>query len=306
MTGPRVRVVGAEAAADVLAVIHAAFGARPPLDPPTSALSETLDSVAAELGEYGGLVAELDGRPVGSLIFEPVGTALGLRRVGVLPSAEGSGVAAMLVRAADAHARERADDGLRIVARVDLPDTIRFWEHHGFVVVERLGVNLEMVRLFAHELTTTTREDTQAFAERLAPALRSGDLVILTGDLGAGKTTFTQGLGRALGVRGDITSPTFVIARKHPSLGDGPPLVHVDAYRLGGFDELDDLDLDTSLEEAVTVVEWGEGLAEGLATDRLEISIRRSHGSDVSEDHDPRTIVVQPVGLRWLGALKEL
>ena len=107
MTGPRVRVVGAEAAADVLAVIHAAFGA-PPLDPPTSALSETLDSVAAELGEYGGLVAELDGRPVGSLIFEPVGTALGLRRVGVLPSAEGSGVAAMLVRAAEAHAREVA------------------------------------------------------------------------------------------------------------------------------------------------------------------------------------------------------
>ena len=97
-----------------------------------------------------------------------------------------------------------------------------------------------------------------------------------------------------------------MIARKHPSLGDGPPLVHVDAYRLGGFDELDDLDLDTSLEEAVTVVEWGEGLAEGLATDRLEISIRRAHGSDLSEDHDPRQIVVQPVGLRWLGALKEL
>jgi tRNA threonylcarbamoyladenosine biosynthesis protein TsaE len=301
VTGPEVRVVGGEAAAGVLAVIHAAFGARPPLDPPTSALSETMESVARELGEYGGLLAEVEGRPVGSLIFEPVASALGLRRVGVLPSAEGSGVAAALVQAAEAHALERACDGLRVVARVELPGTIRFWEHHGFVVVGREGVNLEMLKLFPHLLTATTREDTQAFAERLAPSLRAGDLLILSGDLGAGKTTFTQGLGRALGVRGDITSPTFVIARVHPSLGDGPPLVHADAYRVGGIVELDDLDLDTSADDAITVVEWGEGLAEGLSDERLEISIRRAHGSDLSEDHDPRQIVVQPVGLRWLG-----
>ena len=97
--------------------------------------------------------------------------------------------------------------------------------------------------------------------------------MVLTGELGAGKTTFTQGLGEGLGVRGGVTSPTFVIARVHPSLVDGPDLVHVDAYRLGGIDELDDLDLDTSLDTAVTVVEWGAGLAEGLA----ERAPRRDH-----------------------------
>jgi len=298
-----VRVVGDEAATDVLTVIHAAFGGRPPLDPPTDALSETLDSVGRELAEYGGLLATIDGRPVGSLIFEGAGRALALRRFGVLPSAQGSGVAGGLVEAAVARARELALDGLRVVARTELPGTIRFWEHHGFVACGRDGVRLHLLRLFPHSATLTTREDTQAFAAALAPRLRAGDLLILTGDLGAGKTTFTQGLGRALGVRGDITSPTFVIARMHPSERGGSPLVHADAYRLGSIDELDDLDLDTSLDDAVTVVEWGEGLAEGLADDRLEISIRRAIGSDLSEDHDPREIVVQPIGLRWLGAL---
>src|SRR5690554_1907994 len=92
----------------------------------------------------------------------------------------------------------------------------------------------------------------------LAPVLAAGDLVILTGDLGAGKTTLTQGIGAALGVRGQVASPTFIIARTHPSESQGPDLVHVDAYRLGSLAELDDLDLDTSLEAAVTVVEWGE------------------------------------------------
>ena len=123
-----------------------------------------------------------------------------------------------------------------------------------------------------------TAKDTRDFGEALAAGLRAGDLVILTGGLGAGKTTLTQGLAAGLGVRGPITSPTFVIARVHPSLGEGPALVHVDAYRLGGLAELDDLDLDTSLEESVTVVEWGHGLAEDLSDDRLEVTPRgRSH-----------------------------
>ena len=111
--------------------------------------------------------------------------------------------------------------------------------------------------------------------------------MILTGDLGAGKTTLTQGIGEGLGVRGEVTSPTFVIARVHPSLSDGPPLVHVDAYRLGGTAELDDLDLDTDIDEAVTVVEWGEGLAEALSVDRLELSLKRT-------DDDQRTITLTP------------
>jgi len=142
----------------------------------------------------------------------------------------------------------------------------------------------------------------RALGEKLATALRPGDLLILIGNLGAGKTTFTQGLGVGLGVRGDVTSPTFVIARVHPSLVGGPALVHVDAYRLGGIAELDDLDLDTSLDDAVTVVEWGEGLAEALAETRLEITITRAHGDDLDDDHDVRRFRFAPVGDRWIGS----
>jgi tRNA threonylcarbamoyladenosine biosynthesis protein TsaE len=147
-------------------------------------------------------------------------------------------------------------------------------------------------------LAAAEAEDTRGFARRLAGLLRPGDLLILSGDLGAGKTTFTQGLGAGLGVRGDVTSPTFVIARVHPSLADGPALVHVDAYRLHGGLELDDLDLDASLEEAVTVVEWGSGVAEGLADDRLEVELLRAHGDT---DDEMRTIRVTAHGDRWVG-----
>ena len=123
---------------------------------------------------------------------------------------------------------------------------------------------------------------------------------MLSGELGAGKTTFTQGLGAGLRVRGDVTSPTFVISRVHPPVDGGPPLVHVDAYRLGGIDELDDLDLDTSLDDAVTVVEWGEGIAEGLAESRLEIRIIRALAhQDEHADLDPRRVLMTPIGPRW-------
>src|ERR1700726_4783027 len=108
---------------------------------------------------------------------------------------------------------------------------------------------------------------------RLATVLRAGDLVILAGPLGAGKTTLVQGIGEGLGVRGPVTSPTFVIARVHPGADGGPDLVHADAYRLGSRAEVDDLDLDADLERSVTVVEWGEGLVEGLAPSHLEIKI---------------------------------
>jgi tRNA threonylcarbamoyladenosine biosynthesis protein TsaE len=144
-----------------------------------------------------------------------------------------------------------------------------------------------------------TSEDMRALAGRLSGLLAPGDLLILSGDLGAGKTTFTQGLGAGLQVRGDVTSPTFVIARVHPSLVGGPALVHVDAYRLHGEVELDDLDLDASLSEAVTVVEWGSGVAEDLAEDRLEVEILRTHGDDVSKS---RTVRLTAVGPRWADA----
>ena len=122
--------------------------------------------------------------------------------------------------------------------------------------------------------------------------LCAGDLLVLTGDLGAGKTTLTQGLSEGLGVRGPITSPTFVIARIHPSLVGGPALVHVDAYRLGGGLELDDLDLDASIEESVTVVEWGHGVAEPLSGDRLELVLEAVPTGE-------RWASLTPTGPRW-------
>ena len=131
----------------------------------------------------------------------------------------------------------------------------------------------------------------QDLGRRLAAGLRAGDLLVLTGPLGAGKTTLVQGIGEGLGVRGPITSPTFVIARVHPSLTGGPALVHADAYRLGGAAEIDDLDLDSSTASSVTVVEWGEDLAEGLSEDRLEIAIEL-HG-------EGRVVRLTPIGPRW-------
>ncbi|PZG56261.1 tRNA (adenosine(37)-N6)-threonylcarbamoyltransferase complex ATPase subunit type 1 TsaE [Spongiactinospora gelatinilytica] len=141
-----------------------------------------------------------------------------------------------------------------------------------------------------------TADDMRALGAELAELLSAGDLVVLSGPLGAGKTTLVQGLADGLKVRGPITSPTFVIARVHPSLCDGPPLVHADAYRLGGRLEVDDLDLDASLEESVTVVEWGEGLVEGLTDDRLEVSIERPEEGGGDET---RIVHLHGIGPRW-------
>ena len=146
-------------------------------------------------------------------------------------------------------------------------------------------------------VTVPTTDDMTALGERLGGLLNAGVLVLLSGDLGAGKTTLTRGIGAALGVRGAVTSPTFVIARVHRAGDRGLPLVHVDAYRLTDLAEVDDLDLDASLEESVTVVEWGEGRVEGLADDRLELTLHR--GDDESDD--TRTVTVHGVGHRWAG-----
>ena len=197
----------------------------------------------------------------------------------------------------------------------------------------------ELGRGTALALTVSAAEEMRELGRRLASVLTAGDLVILSGGLGAGKTTLTQGIGDGLGVRGPITSPTFVIARVHPPLaasaargngaaGRGPALVHADAYRLGSVLELDDLDLDTDTASSVTVVEWGEGLAEGLAADRLEITIAPvaaalggmseadraggaggTAGGDGDADWDdegaaadrPRTVRISAVGGRWEG-----
>lgn len=139
---------------------------------------------------------------------------------------------------------------------------------------------------------------TQEWGARLGALLRAGDLLVLTGGLGAGKTTLTQGLAQGLGVRGPITSPTFVISRIHPSLVGGPSLVHVDAYRLGGSAELDDLDLDAEIASSVTVVEWGSGLAEDLAESHLELVLE--------PDGDARVVTLLPTGTRFEALVEQL
>jgi tRNA threonylcarbamoyladenosine biosynthesis protein TsaE len=147
-----------------------------------------------------------------------------------------------------------------------------------------------------------------ALGARLAAVLRAGDLVVLTGPLGAGKTTLTRGLGAALGARGQVASPTFVLARTHPTTA-GPDLVHVDAYRLSDPVELDDLDLDW--DGAIVVVEWGRGMVDGISDAVLDVEITRATGADadVSADDldpddvpdEPRRVVVTATGSRWDG-----
>lgn len=149
-------------------------------------------------------------------------------------------------------------------------------------------------------ISVATAEAMGDLGRRLAALLRPGDLVLLSGELGAGKTTLTRGLGEGLAVRGAVTSPTFVIARVHPPLGEGPALVHVDAYRLGGgLDEMEDLDLDVSLTESVVVVEWGEGRVEELSEDRLHVTIHRGTGTGADE---VRQVSLVGVGARWAAA----
>ena len=126
--------------------------------------------------------------------------------------------------------------------------------------------------------------------------LRAGDLVVLTGPLGAGKTTLTTGIGEALGIRGPVTSPTFVLARTHPSLAGGPPLVHVDAYRLGSAAELDDLDID--LERSVVVAEWGEGMLESESMLTVTI-VRPTAGGGEDAEAEPRRVRIEGSGPRW-------
>lgn len=321
-----VRRVGPGSADVVHRVVHEAFSARPPLDPPADALLETEDSLRTALAMQGGLLAVESGEPVGALLLAPVGSVLFLRRFGVLPQAQGKGVAKALINAAVEAGHDLGAFSLRVLAREELPATIAFWEGNGFV--RRIGQPSPYLELERPLVTTYDVPDADTMRDlgaHLARDLRAGDLVVLAGELGAGKTTITQGLGRGLEVRGDVTSPTFVIARVHPSQGTGPDLVHVDAYRLGGIDELDDLDLDTSLDEAVTVVEWGTGLAEGLADSRLEVRIERALGladespdpgvpsqtsapgelgkivesDDELDQSDPRRVIVRGLGARW-------
>ncbi|GIU54861.1 tRNA (adenosine(37)-N6)-threonylcarbamoyltransferase complex ATPase subunit type 1 TsaE [Arthrobacter sp. NicSoilC12] len=177
-------------------------------------------------------------------------------------------------------------------------------------------------------LEVHTAAQTHALAAALGAVLETGDLLVLTGELGAGKTTFTQGLGEGLGVRAGIISPTFVLVRIHPNLPGGPrpggpDLVHVDAYRLESAAEIDDIDLENTMDSSVTVVEWGRGRVEHLSDSRLEVELHRTRGGaasaetpeapaeigaspvldfDTDDDDEPRTVVIRGFGPRWAEA----
>ncbi len=168
----------------------------------------------------------------------------------------------------------------------------------------------------SYEVSTRDADQTRAFGEDLGRILAAGDLLMLSGGLGAGKTTLTQGIGVGMGVRGRVASPTFIVARVHPSLSGGPDLIHADAYRITDLNDLETLDLDSSLAEAVTVVEWGEGKTEAMSDERLAIEVRRRRGGQAQRNGDVidlehmddgrRRIILRAHGHRWDGVLDAL
>ena len=304
---------GPEHAQAVVDIIHRSFGARPTLDPPSTALDETVDSVAEVLAGPGGLLVERRGEPMGALLFDESRPGLlGLRRVSVDPDLQSRGVASAMVGVAEDTAEERGKDGIWLRVREELPDTVQFWSRRRYHPLRRDGAFIEFGKTLWLAREVPTPEAMRDLAAKTAELVRTGDLLVLTGDLGAGKTTFTQGLGDALKVRGPVTSPTFVLARTHPSLVDGPALVHVDAYRLGTAEEVDDLDLDASADRSVTVIEWGAGVAEQLNDSWLSVTIEvrgvrpidplgTAIDEDVGEDAEPRVVTIKPNGPRWAG-----
>ena len=168
----------------------------------------------------------------------------------------------------------------------------------------------------SYAVDTSDADQTRAFGEDLGRILAAGDLVMLSGELGAGKTTLTQGIGVGMGVRGRVASPTFIVARVHPNLGAGPDLIHADAYRITDLNDLETLDLDSSLDEAVTVVEWGDGKTEAMSEERLAIEVRRRRGGQAQRDGEVidlehmddgrRRIILRAHGHRWDGVLEAL
>ncbi len=283
-------------AAGMVGVIHAAFGARRPLNPPSTAVNETTESVTAVLAAGGGIYATVAGQPAGVILLSPKKADLaGVQRVSVHPDFQRHGIASAMVEAIMSYAAELGYRRLELFARAELAELIDFWQHRDFVVDRRVDHGVILTRVLPITLSIPTAEAMHDLGRQLAQVLQAGDLVIATGGLGAGKTTLTQGIGQGLQVDGVIISPTFVLSRVHRSRSGRPTLVHVDAYRLSGPAEVDDLDLDASMDDSVTVVEWGEGLVEGLASHRLEIDIRRSG----DEDDETRLVVINLVGDRW-------
>lgn len=300
MESDHLRVATPADAAELLQVIRAAFSARRPVEPPADALSDEVSDIAAALTEGSGVVVESEGRIIAGLLLELDGETAILRRVSVHPEATGRGVARGMISGALTVAADLGASNAKLIAREEFPELIRWWAEHGFAVLEPAPNGVWLGRDLPVIVDVPTAAAMQDLGRRLARLLRAGDVIVATGELGAGKTTLTQGIGEGLGVAGPVISPTFVISRVHPNKGDGPALVHVDAYRLGAASELADIDLDATLSESVTIVEWGSGLAEWLSDDLLDIEIVRGR------DSDERVVYLTGTGPRWAGALDAL
>ncbi|RCK69008.1 tRNA (adenosine(37)-N6)-threonylcarbamoyltransferase complex ATPase subunit type 1 TsaE [Desertihabitans brevis] len=302
-------LASAEDAEPIAAVVRAAFAARPPVDPPAPGVRETAGNIAALLAEGTGVTAWVADRLVGVILLTPAGpvedpwSSAFLQRVSVHPDVQQHGIAGAMVEAVQRLASDRGSTEVRLFVRAEFPGLQQWWRRHGYRVVERRDHGVVLARRVPVRVEVPRAEDMHALGVRLAALLRPGDVVLADGPLGAGKTTLTQGLGEGLGVGDPVISPTFVLSRVHRPTGGRPGLVHVDAYRLGSPEEVDDLDLDSSAEHSVTVVEWGRGRAEQLSDDRLEIEILRTTDADATDRTRPdsRTVVITPVGDRWDG-----
>lgn len=295
------RIATPEDADLVLGLIHEAFGARPAVDPPAEALSDSREDVLARMQTGEVVIAEVGSVPAACLVVsDPVADATGaqvagMHRVSVLPRFRHLGVANQIIRAGLLLALDLGATHIELLCRREFPETSRLWQAHGFTIDRDAPLGHVMrrelpLRLIAHDAPAM-----QQIGCDLAGLLRAGDLVIASGGLGAGKTTLTQGLAEGLDVEGQVISPTFVISRIHRARHGGPDLVHVDAYRLGSAAEVDDLDLDDTMASAVTLVEWGAGLAEGLADSVLRIDIQRSG----DPDDETREVLIWDEGPRW-------
>jgi tRNA threonylcarbamoyladenosine biosynthesis protein TsaE len=296
-----VSIASPQDAAAMIEVIHSAFGARPPIDPPSTAIEETAETLAASLQLGSGILAQVGGRPAGVIVVLP-GTdgAARFSRVSVHPELQRHGIASVMVNAAEELAAIQGFKRVELFSRSEFPEFITFWQHREFVVDRAVPHGVILTKSLPLAIKVPTSGAMIRLGERLAQLLERGDVIIAGGDLGAGKTTLTQGIGRGLASEGPIISPTFVLSRIHPSAIGRPTLMHVDAYRLSTSYELDDLDLDAAAADSVTVVEWGQGLAEGLSDDRLEIDIWTSLAdlSAVGDDSE-RIVTIRTVGGRW-------
>lgn len=282
-------------APDVLRVIHAAFAGRPVRSNLPAALSETDATIRAAIEACAGFMLEVDGEAAAATILSHDGDAYQLGRVAVRPKFQRLGLATMLVSALLEALALNGVARVTLLVRKEYPEIGRWWAGRGFQFVSHEGEHARMAAWLPVVVGVPDADAMRDLGRRVAVLMRPGDVIIASGDLGAGKTTFAQGLGAGLGVDGPVISPTFVLSRVHRARSGGPGLVHVDAYRLGDAAELDDLDLDASLDDSVTFVEWGSGIAEGLSDVRLAVDIRR--GIDPADD--TRWVFLNGIGGRW-------